>query len=564
MIDIKHYVKSSLNEDDSNKFLKFFGKYEFNSLYSMKKHFSDMENKLDWVKKTNLKDELITLSNRFVLHLNQFEIPLEEKIEFLESQINIVDSFPEFEWKKKNHGGICPECGERELFVPKQGNANGIKCSRENQCGYYSSIFKYLKDYKNLSTSEALKELASLGGVDLKMYEQSKEVHTTKQNLSYKVAKKIVTYERKNESKEVVYNRFDSKKPYKLVNFDDMMQHYPQMNDKQQFMMIVTSIYNYSLNTNQNDKVKYFKSRGISAIKHPALLQKVKQIRDEIGYLSMDDISHLINYLKNQFSIDDLIKFGIINDKKHKFPYSFKHYSLEGFCVIPSFDLYSNMITALKIRNTKMADWQKSNMKEPEISFGRIATPLPYGLTRDALLDENATFRLQEGAIDSLSVPSKQNTYDISIAGVNGISNEDLGLFENKKVEIWYDQDSAGQKTAYGQKVFTARLKNTELAHYSLLMKFNNCNSEYIQTSNDENGMDLTITSINHQTYLNQVQKDLDLLKSKNVPIKTSIKKGIKDLLLDAGADEVIIKNWNKELGSDVNEVLKNNNIEKI
>ena len=38
----------------------------------------------------------------------------------------------------------------------------------------------------------------------------------------------------------------------------------------------------------------------------------------------------------------------------------------------------------------------------------------------------------------------------------------------------------------------------------------------------------------------------------------------MKDLILDAGASDVIVKTWNIELGSDVNEVLKNNNIENL
>ena len=38
----------------------------------------------------------------------------------------------------------------------------------------------------------------------------------------------------------------------------------------------------------------------------------------------------------------------------------------------------------------------------------------------------------------------------------------------------------------------------------------------------------------------------------------------MKNLILDASALEVIVKTWNIELGSDVNEVLKNNNIENL
>ena len=56
----------------------------------------------------------------------------------------------------------------------------------------------------------------------------------------------------------------------------------------------------------------------------------------------------------------------------------------------------------------------------------------------------------------------------------------------------------------------------------------------------------------------------MSIFKDKNVSFKETIKKGIKDLILDAGANNVIVKTWNIELGSDINEVLLKNNIEKI
>ena len=177
------------------------------------------------------------------------------------------------------------------------------------------------------------------------------------------------------------------------------------MNEKQKFMMIVTSIYEYSLASNQKKKIKYYESRGISVLTYSKLLSKVNLINKKVGYLSIDDLENLINHLKVIYCIDDLIHFGVINDAEHKYPHSFKHYSKEGFCVIPSFDLYSNMVTGLKLRNIKLAQWQSKNMKEPELSFSRIAAPIPFGLTREVLKDENLIIRLQEGSIDSFSLP---------------------------------------------------------------------------------------------------------------------------------------------------------------
>ena len=336
------------------------------------------------------------------------------------------------------------------------------------------------------------------------------------------------------------------------------------MNDKQKFMMIITSIYHYSLKSSQKNKIKYYKSRGISAIKYTKLLSKINLINKRVGYLSTDDLKNLIDYLIKTYPINDLIDFGVINDDKHKYPHSFKHYSVEGFCVIPSFDLYSNMVTGLKLRNTQLAKWQNKNMKEPELSFSRIASPLPFGLTRELLLDTNATIRLQEGSIDSFSLPISNNTYDVSLAGVNGMKIEDFGLFKDRNVEIWFDQDFAGQKSAYGTKTITAQLSSKELTHYSLLMKYENLDDSNISTSKLDDITTVKIQSINSDFYTNELEKHLSLLKDKNVSFKETIKKGIKDLILDAGANNVIVKTWNIELGSDINEVLLKNNIEKI
>ena len=565
MLDLNHYTSSVLNSEDATLFLKHFGKYEFNSFYSLQKQLNTIEEKLSWVTKPEYKQKLIDLCNRFAIGLEALKQPLNEKISFLENQIDVVESFPEFEWKSHAHGGTCPACGKKELFVPLQGQAKSLKCSRENACGYTSSIYSYLKEYKNMTIKEALEELASLGGIDLKAYEASLEVHTHNQPTNYKLEKKIK--EHKEISHEIIYTQFDSQKKYEIVDYVKLLSKYENMSDKQKFMMIVTAIYKFSLLTNQQEKYNYYKSRAISAIKHPTLLSKIKKIKDEIGFIHyQNDMDNLVTHLCSLFPIDDLIMFGIVNDDKHKFAHSFKHFSLEGFCVIPSFDLYSNMVTGLKLRNTKLADWQDKRMKEPELSFRRISKPLPYGLVRESLLDDNAVLRLFEGSVDSFSIPSLPNRYDIAIAGVNGLSKEDFGLFRNKKVEIWFDQDEAGQKTAFGTKTLTVSFFNTELSNWSFYVKFENFSKENKNITFSKKGEITTIKIevINSDLYLKTLNMYLELINEKGFECKETCKKGMKDLILDAGASEVIVKTWNIELGSDVNEVLKNNNIENL
>lgn len=562
MLDLQYYTKQVLNQEEQELFLKHFEKLKFKSLFSFIKQLQNMDNKLTWVKSADYKDKLITLCNKFALGLENLIVPVSQKIEFLEAQIEISKDFPEFEWKNNSHGGICPSCGKKELFVPNQGESNFIKCSRENKCGYSSSIYNYLKNYKGLSTRDALLELAALGGIDLISYESSLEVHSDTKDINFRTLKK--SFVSTSINKEMIYSKFDSSKRYNEINFSKTLKLYSEMNDKQKFMMIITSIYHYSLKSSQKNKIKYYKSRGISAIKYTKLLSKINLINKRVGYLSIDDLKNLIDYLIKTYPINDLIDFGVINDDKHKYPHSFKHYSVEGFCVIPSFDLYSNMVTGLKLRNTQLAKWQNKNMKEPELSFSRIASPLPFGLTRELLLDTNATIRLQEGSIDSFSLPISSNTYDVSLAGVNGMKIEDFGLFKDRNVEIWFDQDFAGQKSAYGTKTITAQLSSKELTHYSLLMKYENLDDSNISTSKLDDITTVKIQSINSDFYTNELEKHLSLFKDKNVSFKETIKKGIKDLILDAGANNVIVKTWNIELGSDINEVLLKNNIEKI
>ncbi|KAB7884998.1 hypothetical protein [Poseidonibacter ostreae] len=562
MLDLQYYTKHALNEEDAALFLKHFKNDKYNSLYAFIKQLENMDNKLSWINKQEYKIKLLELCNRFKLGLEPLVIPINQKIEFLESQINIGIDFPEFQWKNNAHGGICPSCGKKELFVPNHGESNFIKCSRENKCGYKSSIYNYLRKEKGLQTIDALLELAKRIGIDFDLYQKSLEVHLDTEQINFKVPKKVSSTVTTNN--EVTYTKFDVNKKYTEVNFSKTLELYSNMNEKQKFMMIVTSIYEYSLTSNQKKKIKYYKSRGISALTYTKLLSKVNLINTKVGYLSIDDLENLINHLKEIYSTEDLIHFGVINDDNHKYPHSFKHYSEEGFCVIPSFDLYSNMVTGLKLRNTKLAQWQSKNLKEPELSFSRIASPLPFGLTREVLQSKNSIIRLQEGSIDSFSLPIMHNTYDVSIAGVNGMRIEDYGLFENKEIEIWFDQDYAGQKSAYGIKTLNVSLSSTELSHYSLLMKYQDLNDSNITSSKVGDITNIKIQFINSDIYLDEFNKHLNLFKDKNINYDISISKGIKDLILDAGAKNVSVKTWDIELGSDINEVLQKNNIEKI
>ncbi|MEA2100118.1 MAG: hypothetical protein U9P72_08310, partial [Campylobacterota bacterium] len=203
-------------------------------------------------------------------------------------------------------------------------------------------------------------------------------------------------------------------------------------------------------------KTSYFNNIGISMKKNPLLKEKIAMIDSKLGFLFKTDIPELLKYLANLFPLEDMVKFGILNNALDKTPYSFRQSVEEGLIVIPNFDMHTNMCTGIKYRKTKLKSWVDKNTKEtvrdtnkePEFSYKRIANPLPYYLTREALLNKFITFRFFEGQKDLHSMPLKDGVCDVAIPGVNGISEEMLGLFRGRLVELFYDQDKAGQDGA--------------------------------------------------------------------------------------------------------------------
>lgn len=243
---------------------------------------------------------------------------------------------------------------------------------------------------------------------------------------------------------------FDKNREYKKLDYRDFLPRFEHMDDVQKFKMVATAIYEFSLTTKQWSKEAYFRDIGISA-KNPLLREKVKMIKDNLGFLYTTDIQNLEKLLKDSFPYGELVRFGALNERGQ-----FKQSVAEGLIVIPNLDLYTNMCTGLKYRKTKAKAWIDNStdeivvdkIKEPEFSFGRIADPLPYHLTRESLLDESVNFRFFEGMKDLHSIPSRNKICDVAIPGVNGISEEMLGLFRGRTVELYFDQDKAGQEGA--------------------------------------------------------------------------------------------------------------------
>jgi 5S rRNA maturation endonuclease (ribonuclease M5) len=292
--------------------------------------------------------------------------------------IDIPSLIPELYIKTRPtyHLVKCPVCGKKEAYIPiKEGIIKPyIVCNRKNKCGAVISLFNYLKQK----------------GIFFKP-------HTKKIKITFNF-------------------RGYNPKIFNSYSLDDLMQNFHFLSNRDKFIAIVTFIYNFSLTTNRTKLNKYYQSRKIIPPKN-------------IGFLSSEDIKKLTTLLLKNFSKNILYYFKLLKNDCFKFNYS-------EFSVIPSFDYYSNLISALRLRSI-----HKTKSKEIEISFSRIAQPLPYPLNRSLLKEK--VFYFCEGHIDALSLNKKTA---IAIEGVNSVNENLLKLFNKKRIYILFDEDLAGRR----------------------------------------------------------------------------------------------------------------------
>jgi len=455
MLDNEYYANKYLGLN-ANKWLKYFNKNNYKSINSL---IYTMENiDLSWIKHYNQREELQLICNSFAIDLKNERLNFKQLIDIIEHKTFNLEhtELSSLELRGYTHG-ICPSCGKKELFIPKQGQAMSLVCNRKNNCGYASHIYTYLKEFNQKTSKEALEIMAEMVGSSIEEINYENEVHKAS-NIVLVPKKKQVKATSRVESKEIDYLLFDFNKKAQIVDFKKYLPStvkYTKLNDIQKWKVFVTAIYNFSLNTKQWGKDNYFSSIGISIKKAPLLSEKVEMIKNKLGFLHIADIKNLLNYLLEdcKFSVGNLVEYGLlVNSNSRKINISIE----EGLVVIPNFDMYTNMVTGLKFRKTKLKTWldKKTNEmkidknKEPEFSYKRIANPLPYHLTRESLLDKTIIFRFFEGQKDLHSMPSKNGYCDIAIPGISGINESMLGLFKGRVVEIYFDQDDAGQKGA--------------------------------------------------------------------------------------------------------------------
>lgn len=469
-------------------------------------------------------------------------------IDVFNESIDIEDVLIALNCPVDGHNNLCcpnNHKGKHKLAIHSKTRKDTNTCHCHN-CGEFNgSPFKVAKFQKDLSTFDTLVWLSETFNVEKVLnpdyipengngmtdQERAKAFHDMKK----KQVSKEMNREILNKKIEVDYMEFDSTQEYKLV--EDIRPFYPSGNKweklttEQKLKVVYTFVYWFSKDQEQGAKTMYYKKRAIN-LKNKWL--------EKIGYISAKDFDVFLDAVTKKFPLDILevtgiIKFDVLNNvKQDTYKLSWHYVKKGGIMTIPSFDLYTNMVTGFMLRPTHPEAWMKERgMKEIQLSNTEIIAPLPFGITYHTLKN-NDEFRFTEGHPDSLAFNGNISDSDevafASIPGVNGLHLEHLGLFKGKKIIICFDQDLAGQKSAYG--------------YY---------------TVDTVEGKEEYIKEVEEKAYITTIKMN----EFKKIEQKYHSYDGIKTLISNAGI-KVEIKNWNKALGSDVNDVRINGNISEL
>ncbi len=298
-------------------------------------------------------------------------------------------------------------------------HTGGYKCRSCGRSGNLLSIAKLINGNDN--GREALELLAAEAKVSLDGSQPVKKY-------------KPIPQKPKEEPKPIEYVCFDASKPFVHVDIERWLPKFQEMNEVQQYKMILTAIYRESLKTDQTKKLAYYEGRGI---------KNSKKNIELIGFISAND-SSFWKPIEAWFGLEKLIDFGFYQPATAKWhPLSWK-FGGGDVCFVPSFDLYTDMLTGAMLRPLKKPT---NGQKEFSLNQPKLVSPLPFKLSREILLSEKPIW-MTEGSVDGLSLGDEENF--ASLPGVNGLPDELLGLFKGKTVILGLDQDRAGQEAAWG------------------------------------------------------------------------------------------------------------------
>ena len=345
---------------------------------------------------------------------------------------------------------------------------------------------------------------------------------------SIRALQETIKHEIKETITKIDYLEFDSRKKYKLV--DDIQEFLPntklweKLDDSQKLKVVYTWLYRETFTYgSQAAKYMYYKKRGIDT---------TNKWLKKISYLAVENFNEIFAKATAIFPMELLELVGFAKkDDNGEFKLSFNYVKKGGILIVPSFDLYSNMVTGFMLRPNKPEQWMKDrHMKEIQLSNTSLIFPIPFGLTAYSLKKFNE-FYVTEGHPDGLALPdngeNEKGRGFFSIPGVNGLSESHLGLLKGKKVIICFDQDRAGQKYAFGYSV-------VELSG----QKFD---------------------------FINQLEDEIksNFMSNPELEFKEVVYQGISSKLEKAEV-EYSIKQWDKKIGSDVNDVRIYGNLKKI
>ena len=326
----------------------------------------------------------------------------------------------------------------------------------------------------------------------------------------------------KIKKKKIEYVTFDPFKSCNSVTLKDYMGKYHSMSIEQRLKMVYTFLYRYSLKTDQKPKFGFYKKeRGIPS--NNTYIQS-------IGYLSQDDLKEVLVLMKKYFGDKDLLEFGILKEDKDKLVFSFDYINKGGLLMVPSFDLYTDMVTGFMIRPTHPPKWMRERgVKELQLSTTDVVKPLPFGLDYELVKDAETVY-LTEGHIDLASIPG--DCQGVASPGTHGLADFQLSLFRGKRVRLVYDQDFSGKKAEHG----------------------------YAQIKIGDSREEFLLTDEGKESFESRM-KELD---ASGAEFDTAYHKGMKQKLLIAGVEDVEIFEWDKRLGGDINDLLINGNIKKV
>lgn len=253
----------------------------------------------------------------------------------------------------------------------------------------------------------------------------------------------------KNISKKKNISFDKDREFFKIDKLSNFIKSYKDMSKEQKLKMVYTTIYLYSLSTEQKTKNAYYMGRGIKDI----------SLVENIGFLKYVDVKALEELLNRYFPIEDLIEFKIYGKKKQGWNYAY------NVAVIPCFDLYSNFVIAFSLRSI---DNSYNGVKELNVSCSNIILPTPFGFENKAF-KECEKVVIVEGHIDCLSAryyyTEDSKVLFVSFGGIFNYKDEMLGLFKDKKVLICFDKDEAGLRgeEALAKKLSLLGIKNHTL-----------------------------------------------------------------------------------------------------